>query len=139
MHQGTLPPKGLDPVVLVTPLPTKPEDFPQPVDTSFQVSTPDNAKMEDASLEEIPAAFSPTAEAPGSSSDATNLWGEANKALGELLVIKSSIDARWQKLHSTPPITKLPLTKNLAIMKENLCTKYTYSSINTSALMKSHL
>ena len=36
---GNSSPKKLDPLVLVTPLPTKPEDFPQPVDTSSQVST----------------------------------------------------------------------------------------------------
>ena len=34
---------------------------------------------------------------------------------------------------------EVAFNKNLAIMKENLCTKYTYSPINTSALMKSHL
>ena len=100
---GNSTPKRLEPMVLVTPLPTKPEDFPQPVDTSSQVSTPDDAEMEDASLEEIPAVSSPTAEIPGPSSgappsDAAHLWEEANKALGELLSIKSSIDAHWQKL-----------------------------------------
>ena len=52
-------------MVLVTPLPTKLEDFPLPVDTSSQVSTPDDAEMGDASLEEIPATSSPTAETPG--------------------------------------------------------------------------
>ena len=90
-------------MVLVTPLPTKLEDFPQPVDTSSQVSTPDDAEMEDASLEEIPTASSPTPKTPGPSSgappsDTAHLWEEANKALGELLLIKSSIDAHWQKL-----------------------------------------
>ena len=59
--------------------------------------------MEDASLEEIPAPSSPTAEALGPSSDApppdvAHLWEEANKALGDLLTIKSSIDTHWQKL-----------------------------------------
>ena len=90
-------------MVLVTPLPTKLEDFPQLVDTSSQVSAPDDAEMEDASLEEIPTAYSPTAEKPGPSSgappsDTAHLWEEANKALGELLLIKSSIDTHWQKL-----------------------------------------
>ena len=59
--------------------------------------------MEDASLEEIPTHSSPTAEAPGLSSDApppdmAHLWEEANKALGDLLAIKSSIDTHQQKL-----------------------------------------
>ena len=84
-------------MVLVTPLPTKLEDFLWPVDTSSQVSTLDDADMEDASLEEIRAASSPTANTPGPSSgtppsDTAHLLEETNKALGELLVIKSSID-----------------------------------------------
>ena len=67
------------------------------------MSIPDDAKMEDTSLEEIPAASSLTAETPGPSGetpplDTAHLFEEANKALGDLLVIKSSIDAHWQKL-----------------------------------------
>ena len=100
---GNSTPKRLEPMVLVTPLPTRLEDFPQPVDTSSQVSTLDDTEMEDASLEEIPTTSSPTAETPGPHgsappSDAACLQEEANKALGELLLIKSSIDAHWQKL-----------------------------------------
>ena len=57
-------------MLLVTSLPTKPEDFPKPVDASSQVSAPDDAEMEDASLEEIPAPSSLTAECPGPSSNA---------------------------------------------------------------------
>ena len=99
---GNSTPKRLEPVVLVTPLPTKLEDFHWPVDTSSQVSTPDDAEMEDTSLEEIPAASSPTAKTPGPSggvppSDTAHLWEDANKALRELLLIKSSIDTH-QKL-----------------------------------------
>ena len=95
--------KRLQPMVLVSSLPTKPEDFPWSVDTSSQVSALDDAEMKDATLEEIPAASSPTAETPGPSSgappsDAALLWEEANKALGELLVIVSSTEAHWQKL-----------------------------------------
>ena len=36
---GNPTPKRLEPIVLVTPLPSKLEDFPRPVDTSSQVST----------------------------------------------------------------------------------------------------
>ena len=67
---GSSTPKRWKPVVLVTPLPTKPEDFPKPVDTSSQVSTRNDAKMEDASLEKILTPSSPTTEAPGPSGDA---------------------------------------------------------------------
>ena len=100
---GDSTPKRLDPMVLLTPLPTKPGDFPRPVDTSSQVSTPDDSEMGDASLEEIPTASSPTAKTPGPSggappTDGGHLWEEANKALGELLVTKSSINACQQKL-----------------------------------------
>ena len=34
---------------------------------------------------------------------------------------------------------EVAFNENLAIMKENICTKYTYSPINTLALMKSHI
>ena len=58
--------------------------------------------MEDASLEEIPTP-SPTAEALEPSGDApptdvVHLQEEANKAVGDLLTVKSSINACWQKL-----------------------------------------
>ena len=72
---------------------------------SSQVSTPDDAEMEDASLEEIPTPSSLTVEPLGSSSDApppdaAQLWEEANKVLGDLLMVKPSIDNHWQKLVS---------------------------------------
>ena len=72
---------------------------------TLTLSTPNNAEMEDASLEEILAPSSPTAEAPGPSGDAppidvAHLWEEANKALGDLLAVKSSLNAHWQKLVS---------------------------------------
>ena len=100
---GNSTPKRLEPMILITPLFTKPEDFPWPVDTPSQVSTPDDAEMEDASLEEIPTASSSTAKTPGPSSgappsDAAHLWKEPNKTLGELLATTSSIDAHQQKL-----------------------------------------
>ena len=100
---GNSTPKRLQPMVLVTPLPTKLGHFPWPVNISSQVSTPDDVEMGDTSLEEIPTASSPTAKTPGPSSgtpptDAGHVWEEANKALGVLLVTKSSIDTHWQKL-----------------------------------------
>ena len=100
---GNSTPKRLDPVVLITPLPTRLGDFLQPMDTSSQVSTPNDAGMGDASLEEIPTASSPTAKTPGPSSgtppaDAGNLWEEANEALVELLLTKSSINTHWWTL-----------------------------------------
>ena len=96
---GNSTPKRLDPMVL----PTKLGDFPGPDDTSSQVSTPDDAEMGDASLEEIPASSSPIAETPGPSggappTDVGHLWEEANKALGGLLSTKSPINAHWWKL-----------------------------------------
>ena len=67
--------KRQEPMVLVTPLPTKLEDFPWPVDTSSKVSAPNDTEVEDASLEEIPAPSSHTAEALGPSGDApSQMW-----------------------------------------------------------------
>ena len=76
---GSSTPKGWEPMVLVTPLPTKLKDFPKPVDMSSQVSALYNAEMEEASLEDIPTPSSPTTEAQGLSSDApppdaAHLW-----------------------------------------------------------------
>ena len=92
-------------MVLVTPLPPKWENLTKPVDTSSQVSAPDDAEMEDPSLEEIPVTSSLTARTSGPSSntpplEVACLQEEANKALGDLLVTKSSIDAHWWKLVS---------------------------------------
>ena len=88
-----LTPKRLNPVVVLTPLPCELGGPSGPVDTSSQVGTPDDAEMAEASLEEIPAALSPTVETPGPSSgaspeDAGHLREKANKALGELLATK---------------------------------------------------
>ena len=89
-------------MLLVMSLPTKLKYYPKPVDMSSQVSAPNNAEMEDTSLEEILTPSSPTAEALGPSSDApptdvAHLWEEANKAPGDLLAIKSSLNTcRWK-------------------------------------------
>ena len=97
--------KRLEPVVLVTPLPPKPEDFSKPVDTSSQVGTPDEGEMDDLTPEEVPATYSPTIKTPGTSGNAStidivHLWKEANKVLGDWLVVKSSVDANCWKLVS---------------------------------------
>ena len=63
-----LTPKRLNPMVILTPLPHKLGDPSEPVDTSSQVSTPDDAEMTEASLEEIPTAPFPTAKTPGPTS-----------------------------------------------------------------------
>ena len=81
-------PRRLNPVVILTPLPHKLGDPSGPVDTSSQVSDSDDNEMAEASLEEIPAAPSPTAKTPGPSSnahptDAGHVWEEANKAPGD--------------------------------------------------------
>ena len=70
---GSSTPKRVEPMVLVTPLPPKQEDLAKLVDTSSQVSTPDDAEVEDPSLQEIPATSSPTAGTPGPSSNAPPL------------------------------------------------------------------
>ena len=90
-------------MVVLTPSPHRLRDPSGPVDASSQVSAPDDAEMAEmveASLEEIP---SPTAKTPGPSSGApptgaSYLQEEGNKALGELLATKLSINAHWQKL-----------------------------------------
>ena len=94
-------PKRPGSLALVTPLPIKPEDSVKPVDTSSQVSVPDNVEMDDPTLE-INASPSHPVETLGPSSkgpslDVTKLQEEANKALGHLLVTRSSIDAHWRK------------------------------------------
>ena len=65
---GNSTPKRPNPIVVLTPPPHKLRDPSGQVDTSSQVSTPDDAEMAEmaeASLEEIP---SPTVKTPGPSS-----------------------------------------------------------------------
>ena len=109
-------------MVLVTPLSPKPEDFSKPVDTSSQVGAPDDAKMDDLTPEHIHATSFPTVRTPGPSGnipplDITHLWEEANKALGDWLVIKSSIDAHQHKLVSKFGMT---LPQNKSKTKESI-------------------
>ena len=95
---GNSTPKCPNPVVVLTPPPHKLKELPKPVDTSSQVSTLDDVKMAEASLEGVPTTISPIAVTPRSRSitppaDVGELWEKANKALEELLATKSSIDA----------------------------------------------
>ena len=80
------------------PPPQKSKELLQPVNTSSQAST----EMAEASLEGIPTNISPIAVASRSESitplvDPMELWGNANKALEELLTTKASIDACRQR------------------------------------------
>ena len=100
---GNSTPKRPNPVVILTPPSHKLRDLSRPVNTSSQVSTPDDAEMVEASLEEIPSVISPIAQAPGPSSgtppaDASHLQERANKVLGELLATESSINACRHKV-----------------------------------------
>ena len=100
---GNSTPKRPNPVVILTPPPHKLRDLSRPVDTSSQVSTPNDVKMAEASLEEVPTTISPIAVTPESRSitppaDVGQLQEKANKALEELLATKLSIDAHRQKV-----------------------------------------
>ena len=88
-------------MVILTPPPHKPKELPQLVDTSSQVSTLDDAKMAEASLEGVPTTISPIAVTTRSRSitppaDVAELQENANKALEKLLATKASIDAHRQ-------------------------------------------
>ena len=95
---GSSTPKRLGSIVLAAVLPLKLEDSAQLVDTSSQVSAPEDVEMDNPTLEEIQASpcslvetLGPSGEAP--SVDVARLQEEANKALGCLVVTRSSIDA----------------------------------------------
>ena len=100
-RSGNSTPRRPYPVVILTPPLHKPNEFPQLVDTSSQVSTLHDAKMAEASLEGVPTTISPISMTTRSRSitlpaDMVELWENANKALEELLATKASIDAhRW--------------------------------------------
>ena len=105
LASGSSIPKRPESLALATPLPPKLEDSAKPVDTSSQASTADDTEMNEPTLEEIHATPSPPVGTPGPGSDTppldmTHLQEEANKALGDLLPTRSSIDAHWQKLVS---------------------------------------
>ena len=58
---GNSTPRRPNPVVILTPQPHKPKELLQPVDTSSQTSTQEDAKMAEASLEGLPTTISPIA------------------------------------------------------------------------------
>ena len=67
-RSGNTTPKRQNPVVMLTPPPYKLKDLPKPVDTSSQVSAPDDIEMVEASLREVPTTISPIAMTPRSRS-----------------------------------------------------------------------
>ena len=69
LASGSPTPKRPGSLALATPLPLKPEDSIKPVDTSSQVSIPDDAEMDDSTLEGIQASPSPPVKTPGPSSE----------------------------------------------------------------------
>ena len=94
-------PKRPGSLALATPLPLKPEDSAKQVDTSSQVSTPEDLEMDDPMLEEINASLPPWSKTLGPSGkapslDMVQLQEEANKALVHLLVTRSSLNT-WQR------------------------------------------
>ena len=92
------------------------------MDTSSKVDTPDEGKMDDPTPEEVPATYSPTLKTLGTSSDVppihvAHLQEEANKAFGDWLAVKSSVDAHHWKLVSEFSIT---LHQNESKTKESI-------------------
>ena len=95
-------PKRPGSLALATLLPLKLEDSTRLVDTSLQVSAPEDMEMDKPTLEEIHISpppvvntLRPSGEAP--SVNVAQLQEEANKALDYLLAARSSLDARWRR------------------------------------------
>ena len=65
---GNSTPNRPNPLVILTLPPHKLRDLSRPVDTSSQLSTPNDVKMAEASLEEVPTTISPIAVTPESKS-----------------------------------------------------------------------
>ena len=109
-------------MVLVMPLPPNQKTPPKPVDTSSQIGTLDKGKLDDSTSEEVPATYSPTIQTVGPSGnvpplDIAHLWEETNKALGDWLAIKPSIEACQWKLVSEFGMT---LCQNESKTKESI-------------------
>ena len=99
LASGSSTPKRPGSLALAAALPLKPEDSAQHVDTSSQVSTPEDGEMDNPTLEDIQASLpSPQLKLWGLAGKLplwmwSRLQEEANKALGHLLVTRSSINA----------------------------------------------
>ena len=99
---GSSTPKRPGSLALVVVLLLKPGDPAKLVDTSSQVSAPEDAEMDDPKLEEIHVSLPPLVETSGPSwknpsVDVAQLQEEVNKALDHLLATRSSLDARQRK------------------------------------------
>ena len=102
LASGSSTPKRPGSLALATPPPLKPEDSAKPVDTSSQLSIPDDMEMDDPTLEEINVSPSHPVKTPGASGEApsldvTQLQQEANKARESLLAMRSTIDPCQRK------------------------------------------
>ena len=99
---GSSTPKRSGSLGLASSLPLKLEDSTKLVDTSCQVSIPDDADMNNPTLEEINTSPSHPDGTPVSSGDAPlldviQLQEEVNKAMGCLLAMRSTINTHWRK------------------------------------------
>ena len=99
---GSSTPKRPVSLALASSLNIKLDNSTKPVDTSSQVSIPDKEEIDNPMLEDIHASPSNPDGTPKGSSDAscleaTQLWEEANKALGCLLATRSTIDTCRRK------------------------------------------
>ena len=90
---GNSTPKRPNPVVILTPPPHKLRSLSRPVDTSSQVSAPNDVEMAEAS----PIGATPRSRSITPLADMGQLWEKANKALEELLATKSSINLLGRK------------------------------------------
>ena len=68
------------------------------MDTSSQIGALDECNLDNPTMEDVSATYSPTIKTPGPSGnvpplDIAHLCEEANKALGDWLTVQSSIDA----------------------------------------------
>ena len=89
-------------MVILTPPPHELRNLSGPVDTSSQLSAPDDTEMVEASLEEVPTTISPIAETPRPSSgtppaDASHLYEKPTRPYRSCWPLSHSIKGhRWK-------------------------------------------